>query len=400
MVAFYYHPALDVARAQWGVAQAGIITAGGHPEPGVSFFPEYVSNAPASLSPWILGFSFDLDIETAGKRGYRIDTAVRLSEAARLNIANTAWQVRGRLRTSLLFLYRAARAESIMENQRSILEDIVQLFEERLATGEVSRPDVSQARILLDQTYLLLCEVQKQRAEARVELANALGLTINALGAANLSFDLFHDLPLLTNLPLKALRRQALTNRSDILTALAKYAARQSALQLEIAKQFPDIHLGPGYSWEQGDNRWALGLSFLLPIFNRNRGPITEAAARRKEAEVRFNEVQATVIGDIDRAIAAYQAAVQKLEAADSLLLARKNRLLSFEAMFEAGETDRLDLLSAQLEHSLSELSRLEAYVSAEESLGLLEGAIERPINSSESAPPALERDPRKREEK
>src|SRR5260221_7426485 len=33
LAAFYYHPSLDVARAQWNVAQAGMKTAGGRPNP-------------------------------------------------------------------------------------------------------------------------------------------------------------------------------------------------------------------------------------------------------------------------------------------------------------------------------------------------------------------------------
>src|SRR5206468_1005521 len=39
--AFYYHPSLDVARAQWGVAKAGVQTAGGRPNPTVGLTPEY-----------------------------------------------------------------------------------------------------------------------------------------------------------------------------------------------------------------------------------------------------------------------------------------------------------------------------------------------------------------------
>jgi outer membrane protein TolC len=32
-----------------------------------------------------------------------------------------------------------------------------------------------------------------------------------------------------------------------VLAALADYAASEAALRLEIAKQYPDIHLNPGY---------------------------------------------------------------------------------------------------------------------------------------------------------
>ena len=53
-------------------------------------------------------------------------------------------------------------------------------------------------------------------------------------------------------------------NRADVRGALAEYAASQSALQLEIANQYPDLHLGPGYGWNTGnagDNKWSLGVS-------------------------------------------------------------------------------------------------------------------------------------------
>jgi hypothetical protein len=41
LTAFYYHPDLDVVRARWGTAQAGVITAGQRPNPDIGFTPEY-----------------------------------------------------------------------------------------------------------------------------------------------------------------------------------------------------------------------------------------------------------------------------------------------------------------------------------------------------------------------
>ena len=76
-------------------------------------------------------------------------------------------------------------------------------------------------------------------------------------------------------------REQALLGRADILAALAEYAASQSALQLEMAKQYPDIHLNTGYEYDQGLQKWGLlGLGTELPLLNRNQGPIAEASAR------------------------------------------------------------------------------------------------------------------------
>ncbi len=400
LVAFYYHPDLDVARAKWGTAKAGVMTAGGLPNPSVAFTPQYNANAAGGVSPWTLGFTLDIPIETAGKRGYRIAQVTRLSEATRLNIASVAWEVSSRLRKSLLNLYSAEQSEAILKNQRTVQQEIVKLLEERLTSGEVSIPDVTQTHISLDQTRLSLHEAERQRAEARVQLADALGLPVAAIDGVSLSFDLFDRNSLPKNFPSQDIRRQTLLNRADILSALAEYAATESTLQLEIAKQYPDIHIGPGYQWDQGANKWSLGLSVSLPILNRNEGPIAEAEARRIETQARFSALQARVIGELDRALAGYVAALQKLEAAESLLLAQRKQQESVQSIFDAGGADRLVLHSAQIEYSSAELSRSDALVKTQQALGALEDAMQRPLDPSGSLPSVPERNPRTKEEK
>lgn len=78
LAAFYFHPDLDIARGNWGVAEAGIITAGARRNPRFGFTPEFSANPPSGVSPWILRFPLDIPIETAGKRGYRIAQAQHL----------------------------------------------------------------------------------------------------------------------------------------------------------------------------------------------------------------------------------------------------------------------------------------------------------------------------------
>ncbi len=395
LVALYYHSDLDVARAKWEVAKAGVITAAGRANPSIGFTPEFNANAASGVSPWILGLTVEVPIETAGKRGYRIAQAKQLAEASRLNLALVSWQVRNRLRTSLLNLYAADRAKPIVSKQQAVQEDIVKLLEQRFALGEASQSEVTQAHIALDRTRLALHEVQKQTAEARVRIAEALGLPLGALDHATIALDFLDRLPLTTDPLSEDIRRQALLNRPDIVAALREYAASQSALQLEIAKQYPDVRLGPGYSWDQGENKWSLGFSISLPVLNRNEGPIAQAEARRTEAAARFTQLQAQIIGAIDRALAATRAAVHKLETADSLLAGRDRELQSVQAMFRAGEADRLALLGAQLEHAASQIARVEALVEVQRALGLLQDAIQRSLDSADPLPPVPEANPR-----
>lgn len=395
LAAFYYQPELDVARAQWGVAQGGVITAGGRPNPTANLEPEYVPNSEAS-SPWILGLTLNIPIETFRKRGYRIARARSLSEAARLEIGAVAWEVRSRVRSSLLDL-SAAQKRAALEGDRLATEEArVRLLERRLEVGEAATPDVTLERVELEAARLAVRDAEQKRAEARARLAAAIGVPLHALVGVKLSFDALEGpLPTPADLSVRELRRQALIGRADVRSALAQYAAAESALRLEIASQYPDVRLGPGFTWEQGENHYTLGFSAALPILNRNRGPIAEAEARRKEQAARFTALQAHVIGDLDRALAGYRAASDAVAAASAAFERRAEHQRQVRSAFEAGEVDHLALLGADLETALAEISRNEALTRQRVALGLLEDSVQRPLFDSSSTLVPPEGDPR-----
>jgi outer membrane protein TolC len=170
-----------------------------------------------------------------------------------------------------------------------------------------------------------------------------------------------------------------LQRRADILAGLAEYAASQSALQLEIAKQYPDLHLGPGYQFDQGDHKFTFGLTVELPILNQNQGPIAEAEAKRGESAARFVALQAKVITEIDRAAAAYRVTRENLFALESLSSEQQKQAQLVEAQMKAGAAARMDLVNAQLELASGELVRLDAQVRQQQALAALEGGLQSP---------------------
>ena len=173
-------------------------------------------------------------------------------------------------------------------------------------------------------------------------------------------------------------------NRADVLGALAEYAASQAALQLEIAKQYPDLHLGPGYQMDQTDSKWTLAFPLTLPLFNRNKGAIGEATARRTEAATRFVAVQARAIGEVELALASYRAALQKVSTTDAIMADLTKQDQAARRMFEAGDISRLELGSVQLELYTGALARLDARIKTQQALGGLEDAMQ---TSSELRP-------------
>jgi len=117
-----------------------------------------------------------------------------------------------------------------------------------------------------------------------------------------------------------------------------------------------------------------------LPVLNRNQGPIAEAGARREEAAARFLALQAKVIAEIDRALAARAAALEQLTRQTRLSQLAREQSTSVEALFQAGAADKLELSSAQLEAGATDLAYLDAQIKAQQAVALLEDAIQRPL--------------------
>jgi cobalt-zinc-cadmium efflux system outer membrane protein len=380
LAALYYHPDMDMARAQWGVANAGRITAGERPNPSVNPLMGYNTTSPIDeVTPWIPEISLELPIEVAGKRGFRIAEARNLSEAARWNVLSVAWEVRSRLRSALLELFSAERTESLLTSRQNLQAEIVRLLEVQKEAGEVSAYEVTQARVALDNGRLAAIEASRASEDARARVAASLGLPRKALEGIKISYDGFGRLE--PDIPVADTRRHALLNRSDILASLSEYAACESALRLEIAKQYPDIRIGPNYQLDQTDSKWTIGLALDLPILSRNKGPIAEAEARRAESAARFLGLQSQVIGELEAAVAACRSALQKSKAAEDLLsnLAKQESTAGFR--YFAGEISRLELLGIQLELNTSALARLETLVRTQESVGRLENAMQSPLD-------------------
>lgn len=387
LAAYYYHPSLAVARAQWQETEGSEITAAQRPNPTLTAIPGYDFTAPSiGINPWIPAVSIDFPIETAGKRGYRKAQARHLSESARLNMSTAAWQVRSNLRTSLLDFTAARERETLLQNQNALQERILTAMNQQLEAGAVSRSEITVQQIALAKGQLDLADARRQFADARVRVAESIGIPVKALDRVTLDFDLTERHPAAAEMLTSDARDTALRGRADILGALSDYAASQSALQLEIAKQYPDIHMGPGYQFNNGDHQFMFSISAELPLLNQNQGPIAEAEARRAGAAARFNELQAKVIAEIDRAIVGYRIAQKNLSTLESLATAQKQRNESIAEQVKAGADDQFALLNSQLETAASDLVRLDGQVKAQEAFGALEDALQRPIDAAKPA--------------
>jgi outer membrane protein, heavy metal efflux system len=402
LAALYYHPDLDIAHARLATAQAGVITAHQRPNPTLNFSAVFGTSAvagaitPGAL-PVLIGPVINFIIETFGKREYRTAQAEHLAEFARLDLATAGWLVRGRVRTALLNLWAAQQRMTLARQRLDLQEQLVGLLERRLTMGEASSLDVTRERINRAQIALAIRDLERAVADARVQLATAIGIPAHALDGVDLVLGAFDrpQLPTEDIVTRETLYRRALTGRTDVQATLAGYEVAQSALQLEVANQYPNVTLGPGYIYEFGTNRFILSPTVDLPIFNQNQGQIAQAIANRQQAAAKFTALQAQIIGAIDQAAAAYRGAMQSLATADALLAEAHRRQREVADSFRAGQVDRPTLVTTELELAAIQLSRLDPVVLQRQALGALEDALQQPLFDPGRWPYVPEESPR-----
>ena len=381
LAAFYFHPDLQLARAKIAVAQAGEITAGERPNPSVTLLPTYVPNADAALAPWLLTFSWDIPIETAGKRGHRILQAQELTLAARLALGEAAWKVRSRLRAAFVENLLAQRELEPIRDELQLRSNLVQLLQKRLELGDVSRVEINLAQTDFLTAQLAFRGAEGRIAETRANLSAALGLPNSALEKIHFVWPRMEKTLSKKEVSSASFQNAGLLNRLDIRRSLAEYAASEKNLQLEIAKQYPDLHLSPGYEFDQGEHKFSLGPSLTLPILNQNQGAIAQAKAKREEAAATFLSLQAQAINETEKALVNYRAAISQWAEADKTLNEMQSRIeKSTRSALELGEVDRATLLNVQLQKLLAMRARLDALRKVQAALGALEDAVQRPI--------------------
>jgi outer membrane protein, heavy metal efflux system len=376
------NPDLAMLRARVQTAEGALRTAGERPNPVLSFKPGFNSttyNATRSITPWIIEPGLDITIETAGKRGARMAEAAAKVRSARLDFDAAAWKVRGDVRRALLAMHAAHATRDQYRSQEAAQAEATALLESQLKDGAARPQDVALARIPLNQTRLSMHDIDLLAVKARAQLAAVVGVPVAALMDLNFDFSEVSRVPAAPDGG--AARRHALSHRNDILAALADYAASEERVRLEVAKQYPDIKLGPSYKLDQTDNKWTLGIGFELPILNQHQGAIAEAEGKRAEAAARFRAVQAKAIGEIDLALAVYRAARAKAAAADALATDVEAQTKTAESMKAAGELSQLDVSQRRVEQGAADLSRAQSRIQALEALGALEDALQTPAS-------------------
>lgn len=384
--ALFFHPSLDVARAQWRAAESAEIIATEKSLPIVNGNIARSDDPDLTKKAFALGLSIDIPIETANKRNIRIENARHLSQIAKLEIAQTAWQLRHNIAQSLTEYQNNLMQILLHSKEENLHQEIVEIYQKRLSLGSASNVELSRAKLQLLAISTYLNEQKQSTKVLLAKLASNIGLPLSKLEKMPLLIDTQNQLAnylLIVSLQTDSVQATALLNRLDIRIALERYAVAETKLKLEIAKQYPDLVISPGYAFEFGDNVWSLGLSGLLTLLNKNKVSIEEATQLREVEIAQFDSLQAKIISEANIANLELAKAKQTLASQQKLLEQQQNNTQRKLRLLKAGEIDRLEFAFVKLENVATEKNVASAYFQLKTTLNQLEDTLQKPLTGA-----------------
>jgi cobalt-zinc-cadmium efflux system outer membrane protein len=336
-------------RAEWRGASVAVRAAGERPGIGVQGEVERRVGGRDEGGPWVVGLASLFRLELGGKRGARLQAAragVMLAES-RLIASSRAAAVETR-RAAAALAHALADAEEAREEVRA-MEEVHALERARYAEAALEASEIARTSTDIQNARLASAEAEHDALIARATLAAAIALPARALDRLVPGVERPAGCASLDSIGPAAFTAGAVERRPEIAIALGEYAVSEARLRLEVARQFPDLELGPGFVWDQGVNRWALAFALPALLGRRNRGAILEAEAAREVAGLRVAEVQDSVLADVDLTAQRCRGATLELAAADSVVAAAERLHRREIEAYQRGETSGLEPARAEL---------------------------------------------------
>lgn len=373
------NPQIAAARAKAATARAAARAAKLAPGPTLTLTAEYADESPR----WGYGAAADIPVDAGARRRTRVTTADLQALQAGYDVGEANWTVRTALAKARIERQSAAVDLALAERLVTVRRERLQRLERRVAAGEDDRALSLAAQAELGAAERRLADARGRSDQAAVALAKALGVAPAAV--RSLALAPLGEEPALDGLP--AWRLKAALSRSDVLRAIADYDIAENALRVEVAKQYPEVRIGPGYTYDHGVTKLPLSLSLVLPSYDLNRRAIDQAEAGRTAAGRAMEATQAEVLAAVDAAVGAVATARASLDRlANRDLPAARRAAINAASAVRAGEGDRVDDLAAQAAALDAELNRADARRTLWTALADLENALRRSFDPAESA--------------
>jgi outer membrane protein, heavy metal efflux system len=321
--------------------------------------------------------------ETAGKRGYRIESAGFGAQSAEAAFEDAVRQLGFTVKDAYYRIQLAQRRLILAEENRDRFSRILEVNTIRFKKGYIAEIDLISIRLQFIDFQSQVIQSLQEAETARADLRQLLRLSPAVMVELTTDLDYKRLDP-----DIARLRTVALDARPDVRAKRLTYSQREADLKLARAYRYPDVTVGAGYAIQgaQGpDNpgQAALNLGVPLPLFNRNQGGIMQAEVAVQSAEADLNRTLNQVENQVD---IAYRNLIQSRRLVEAFLGGvlddARSTLTIVERAYERGGATILDLLDAARTSRTIQQNFIEALFNYQRNVIQLESAVGQEITS------------------
>ncbi|MGZ4957873.1 MAG: TolC family protein [Methylomonas sp.] len=395
-LAFFYQRNLDLIAAQYNIDQskAEAVIASAIPNPTLGFqLSELASNLNkgsnatgcnhdpnVSCGPAEY-FSFSQLIETAGKRGLRIESSGFATQAAESDFRDAVRIFSNMVRDAYYDLLLAQKNRWLAQEIVDHYETIIKANDLRLKKGDISESDF--LRVKMEATR---AQSDLDNAQAAVEQARSGLAVVLRWPDKSLQFEAQEQWPDIKdigqNLANDELINKALQQRPDL--QADKQRAAQAEKELELARRlkYPDVTLNAGYARDPSNNAlnsFFVGVNVPVPLFYQYQGESDKAAVNLNQSRLAAEQTELGIRNDIVSALATWNSADKIVHRFEEGLLDNAHTVRdSSELAYSKGATSVLDFIEAQRSYKnvmrdyyAAMINRTNAYYDLAKALGV-----------------------------
>lgn len=231
--------------------------------------------------PWIVGLGLQFTIPLSGRVAVEEDLRWTQYSAAWRRILVQEWRVVTEVQAKWLEWSSASERLALTEVYVVELEKIAEMTGHLVEAGEMKPTEGRLLHIELARRRAQLLSLRREEIRNRVALFGMMGLVPDCPLTLQAQVAIEGQ-----SIPPGDRAALVLSEHPQVKAAEADYEAAEQQLRLEIRRQYPDLSVGPNYSFEEGFSRLGVGLGLPIPLWNRNRQAIAEAAAMRERARI------------------------------------------------------------------------------------------------------------------
>jgi len=372
------NPTLQAQAQSIESNRANEITAGLRPNPT---FQNDTTSATLGVSQ---------EFEIGGKRRTRLESARLATSISRTDFADARRTLVSNLRQAFINALLGGANLALARENLSSFQKVIDLNRMRFEKGALSGADFLKIE-------LQMLQFQTDLQDATLALKTAKATVRGLLGRSNLAgeFEVEGELRAAPfDAGLSELQQRALANRPDLKSAETGREKAGADLRLAKANGYPDptigvslLHAGneiggpgwfqPFYPKGATSNAMSVGLSFPIPLFNRNQGEIARTRSEQRRAVFLAQATRNQVLQDVEAAYASFQSSRDRVRLYEQTYLSRaKESRDTAEFAFQKGATSILDFLDAERTYRSTQLAYHRELAAYATNLAQLEAAV------------------------